>query len=259
MTEGFTTLAAPCEVAPPILLSVQACLDGPYRSTNGLMIDSLRVQGLIPTGEPYTGAGFAVDGTASAGASVFQVSGANAIVDWVLVELRDVNTPTTIVEARAGLLQRDGDVVATDGTSPLGFCSAAGNYRIALRHRNHLGVLTAAPFPLSATNTSVDLRSSSVSTYGTNARRDRGAIHTLWAGNSNGNSEVMYAGSGNDRDVVLSAIGGAVATATVSGYLPEDCNLDGLVKYAGLESDRDVILITIGGTIATATVQEQLP
>jgi hypothetical protein len=258
-TEGFTTLAAPCEVAPPILVSVQVLLDGPYRSANGLMVDSLRVQGLLPTGEPYSGSGFAVDGTASASASVFQITGPNAIVDWVLVELRDASVPTDIVETRAGLLQRDGDVVATDGTSPLGFCSEAGNYRVAVRHRNHLGVLTANSFALSATTTTVDLRSSSVGTYGTNARRDRGAVHTMWAGNSNGNTEVMYAGSGNDRDVVLSAIGGAVATATVSGYLQEDCNLDGLVKYAGLESDRDVILITIGGSVATATVQEQLP
>jgi hypothetical protein len=255
----FTTLAAPCQVAPPILIALQVILDGPYRAADGLMIDSLRIQGLLPTTEPFTSLGFTVDGSASASASVFQVTGSNAIVDWVLVELRDANAPATIVEARAGLLQRDGDIVAVDGTSALGFCTNGGNFRIAVRHRNHLGVLTASSFALSANTTAVDLRSSATGTYGTNARRDRGAVRTMWAGNANGSAEVMYAGSGNDRDVVLSAIGGAVATAFVSGYMLEDCNLDGLVKYSGVESDRDVILNTIGGTVATATIEEQLP
>jgi len=35
--------------------------------------------------------------------------------------------------------------------------------------------------------------------------------------------------------------------------------LDGVVKYAGNDNDRDVILQAIGGTVATNTVEEQTP
>ena len=35
----------------------------------------------------------------------------------------------------------------------------------------------------------------------------------------------------NDRDAILLRIGGSVATAIVTGYYPEDVNLDGEVKY----------------------------
>ena len=50
--------------------------------------------------------------------SVFTVTGPDAIVDCVLVELRDQVDPAIVVDARPGLVQRDGDVVGTDGVSP---------------------------------------------------------------------------------------------------------------------------------------------
>ncbi len=82
----------------------------------------------------------------------------------------------------------------------------------------------------------------------------------LWAGNALRDDRLKYAGSGNDRDPVLTAIGGTVPTATLNGqYRPEDVNLDGVVKYAGGANDRDPILVNIGGTVPTATRMEQLP
>lgn len=49
---------------------------------------------------------------------------------------------------------------------------------------------------------------------------------------------VMYTGSNNDRDVILTAIGGTVLTNNVTGYRNEDVNLDGVVKYSGNDNDR---------------------
>ncbi|MBK8338906.1 MAG: hemagglutinin protein, partial [Flavobacteriales bacterium] len=63
-------------------------------------------------------------------------------MDWVVVELRDNTNPASIVASRAALIQRDGDVVSTNGTTPVLFDQAPGIYRVALRHRNHLGVMT---------------------------------------------------------------------------------------------------------------------
>ena len=52
-------------------------------------------------------------------ASVFNTTGANAIVDWVLVELRDGTTNTTVLQSQSALLQRDGDVVSVERNSSI--------------------------------------------------------------------------------------------------------------------------------------------
>ncbi|MEZ4756518.1 MAG: fibronectin type III domain-containing protein [Flavobacteriales bacterium] len=255
----FETLPVPCEVAPPSVVAVRVLLDGPYNAGSGLMVDSLRAKGLLPLMEPYTALGHAVDGPLLVDAAVLANSGNNAIVDWVLVELREGDAPHAVVEARAGLLQRDGDVVGVDGQSPLGFCSPPDNYRIAVRHRNHLGCMTGSTFALSSTSTVVDLRLSAAAIYGTNARKVVGNLRTLWSGNVLRDGVLRYTGSANDRDPILSAVGGSVPTGTAGGYRAEDVNMDGEVRYVGAGNDRDPILSNIGGSVPTATLVEQLP
>ncbi len=56
-----------------------------------------------------------------------------------VAELRDATTPTVVVATRSALLRRDGDGVGMDGNLPLHFNVAAGNKKLALRHRYHLG------------------------------------------------------------------------------------------------------------------------
>ena len=70
---------------------------------------------------------------------------------------------------------------------------------------------------------------------------------------------MKYTGPGNDRDLILSKIGGVVPTNTVTGYFPEDVNLSGVVQYTGPGNDRDIILENIGGVVPTNTRIEQLP
>jgi hypothetical protein len=70
---------------------------------------------------------------------------------------------------------------------------------------------------------------------------------------------IRYAGAANDRDAVLSRIGGEVPTATVGGYFKEDVNLDGIVRYTGAGNDRDIILQSIGGSVPTNTRAAQVP
>jgi len=60
------------------------------------------------------------------------------------------------------LLQRDGDIVNADGTSPLFFSGiAGGNYYVSIKHRNHLGVMSAAAQALAYAPTTVDFTSTS--------------------------------------------------------------------------------------------------
>ncbi len=71
---------------------------------------------------------------------------------------------------------------------------------------------------------------------------------------------MKYAGGGNDRDLILVAIGGTVPTNTLSlVYSQEDITMNGVVKYAGSANDRDILLQNIGGSVPTATRNAQLP
>jgi hypothetical protein len=138
-------------------INLKAILAGPYVAADGLMHDSLRVLGYIPSSEPYTSGGFAVPILCPSGETVapgvFAVSGPNAIVDWVLVEARHASNPSTILANVRALIQRDGDIVTTDGQSAVFFTGLTeGNYYIAIKHRNHMGIMSASPVALIACN-----------------------------------------------------------------------------------------------------------
>ncbi|HEY0977988.1 MAG TPA: lysyl oxidase family protein [Flavobacteriales bacterium] len=244
-----------------VVLRLKALLDGPYAG-NGLMRDDLRVNELIPEGEPYSAMGFTQiggGGGETVAPSVFAVTGDNAIVDWVLVELRSSSVPGQVLATRSALLQRDGDVVAVDGVSPVGLGVAPGSYHVALRHRNHFGVMTASPITLGATATDIDLRLTATPVWGSGARKTVGAYQVMWAGNTYRDALLKYTGNSNDRDPILAVLGGTTPTHTVTGYLREDVDLSGVIKYTGVGNDRDRVLLNIGGVVPTATLPEQLP
>jgi hypothetical protein len=129
-----------------------------------------------------------------------------------------------------------------------------------VRHRNHLGVMTASPELLNESAILVDFTDPGYPAYGTNARKAVGDAMALWAGDVSADHVLRYVGEGNDRDPILVAIGGTVPTATVNGqYRQQDVNLDGAVKYVGEGNDRDPILQNVGGSVPTNTRSEQLP
>ncbi len=256
-------------ISPPptlqVLLALRGILEGPYSATTGQMSDALRSAGLVPDSEPYTALGYSQvggGGGETIAPVVLATTGNNAIVDWVVVELRDATTPTTVLATRSALIQRDGDIVATDGVSALTFNIAPGSYNVALRHRNHLGVMTASAKVLGLSSTPLDLANAGTATFGTNARKSvAGAFpaEVLWAGDVTFDGLIKYSGASNDRDPILSAIGGVVPTSTITGYHAGDVNMDGTVKYAGQDNDRDPVLQNIGGVVPTNVRVEQVP
>lgn len=253
----FTTLEVPCEVQPRIQVALSALMSGPFVAGPGLMHDSLRTQGLIPLQEPYTALGYPVTGATSTTLGVLGVSGPNAAVDWVLVELRQAVPPHDVLETRAVLVQRDGTLMEPDGTELIRFCTTAGQYRVSVRHRNHFGCLSSTALDLGPSSAAFTFTVGT--TYGTQAMRDANGASLMWAGNAVVDGLILYSGGGNDRDAILLAIGGAIPTNTVGGYRSEDVNLDGQVKYSGSNNDRDVILEAIGGAVPTNSVVEQMP
>ncbi|MCB9210729.1 MAG: FG-GAP repeat protein [Ignavibacteriales bacterium] len=71
-------------------------------------------------------------------------------VDWILVELRDKNDSGRVLASRAGFLLDNKKIVEWDGASPLYFNLPEDDYYIAVKHRNHLPVMSASPVHLTA-------------------------------------------------------------------------------------------------------------
>ncbi|MBK9146744.1 MAG: M36 family metallopeptidase [Flavobacteriales bacterium] len=245
-----------------VRVAVKLMLDGPYDEGTDRMSDGLRAGGLLPTTEPYSAAGFTqvFGGGESIDPAAMATTGDDAIVDWVLLELRDAAAPATIIATRAALLQRDGDVVDTDLGGSVTFRATGGSYHVAVRHRNHLGAMTAAPTVLSTTPTGIDFTVPGTATFGTEAQRLRNGRTMLWSGDVLRDGILRYTGEDNDRDPLLVAIGGSVPTnVSAPGYLQGDVNLDGVIRYTGEGNDRDPILVNIGGSVPTNTREQQLP
>lgn len=231
-------------------------LQGAYNGTN--MNDNLRSGNLIPLSDPYPSLGYVHVGGSGAvtTSSVLSTTGNNAIVDWVVIEIRNPTTPTQRIYTTSALVQRDGDIVSTDGVSPLTLPISSGQYHIAVRHRNHLGAMTSTP--INITNGTI-LDFSTINTWGSEGMVTIGGVKALWAGDVNFDGILKYTGSGNDRDLILSRIGGITPTNVTNGYFPEDLNLSGVTKYTGQDNDRDIILLNIGGTVPTNTRSSQIP
>jgi hypothetical protein len=250
-------------VCAPVGVNVRTFLEGPFEAGNILMHDSLRVAGLLPQEEPFTALGFVhagFGGGETLGPNATNAMGPDAVVDWILLEARDASDPTRMISTRSALVQRDGDVVETDGTSLLKWPMLIGGHHLVIRHRNHLGAMSAAPIEFDPyTTTGFDATDPATALHGTEAMHTLGTVRALWKGNAHVDAQVRYTGDSNDRDIVLQAIGGAVPTNTVSGYHPADANMDGIIKYTGARNDRDDILQTIGGSVPTNTRGEQLP
>ena len=187
------------------------------------MADNLRAT-LLPTAEPYEALGFPLVNSSgeSFDNSLRTVTGNDAIVDWVFIELRDITEPMLVVATRSALLQGDGDIVDTDGISPLTFSDIAeGDYHIAIKHRNHLGVMTQNPISLGENTGVIDFSDPNLLMYGTNARNTTNGVAKLWSGDATGDSSINAA----DRSETWNE-------RNQSGYLEADVDLDGSCNAA---------------------------
>jgi hypothetical protein len=141
------------------VLNAKVFLEGPYSSS--AMTTTLLSKGLIPPDQPYSGPPWNYSGNEHVASVPANVT------DWVLVELRSQATSSTTVTRRAGFLKNDGSIRAPDGTSLLGFSGITdGNYWVVIRHRNHMGIMSAAPLPLTASGSLYDFTPGSGTVYG---------------------------------------------------------------------------------------------
>ncbi|MGH1387840.1 matrixin family metalloprotease [Kordia sp.] len=257
-----------CDVQISSKVFLQGAALNPNTGEETLMRDDLRVAGMLPTTSPYSD-------NATCDAIVFNSTGADAIVDWVFVELRDATINTAIKARQSALLQRDGDVVAVDGISNLNFNVPSGNYYITIKHRNHLGIMTANTITLTSVTTSVDFtNTSNPITFGSNSQTTFGmpsGIVAMWTGNTNEDIAIQYVGGIADAPTILATVLNDAGnflnlpTYSVVGYKIDDANMDGNSQYSGTNPDTPFILQNVlahpGNFLNFSTYQiiEQLP
>ncbi len=205
---------------------------------------STLVQPNVPAGEefplsdPYSTTPWNVDfvhvnagavATTTAAVRDQDPGGPNAIVDWIFIELRTgVSGSTTVVYTKAALLQSDGDIVeASDGITPAKFINGipAGNYYIAIRHRNHLGFRTANTFalPSNPVISNLNLTNNSVLLNGSTNVHLIGSYYAMWGGDSNRDRSI------DGSDQVDWASPAQFGNYDLYKTLSADWNLDGSV------------------------------
>ncbi len=225
------------ELANTIEADLMAFLEGAYVPA-GLQGDQLRALNLVPVDpapEPYTALGYGFEGFGggekTTAANLNQGTNANDGVDWIIVELRDAADNTSVVASRAGILQRDGDIVDLDGSSLLQIYGVPeGNYFVALRFRNHLGVMTIAAVPFVSLGSFDFTTAAPAQVYGGTS-----AMNTASDG-----KKVLIRGDVNYDKIVnntdISALAPTAATGLVNVYMLLDVNLDGIVNNTDISS-----------------------
>ncbi len=119
-------------------------LQGAYNSVASNLDDQLRTLSNFPVIEPYTALGYTVNENASACLNPLLLTAvspsAESMIDYIYVELR--SDLTTFVTSKVGLLRKNGSIANLDGT-PFTICVNSGDYYVVLKHRNHLGTMSA--------------------------------------------------------------------------------------------------------------------
>lgn len=207
---------------PPVVtfrnIEVKVFLQGPY---NGTEMDTyLNTGGYIPQNQPYASQPWNYQG--SIGLQGDPVADA---VDWALVELRETAggastaTSSTMIAKMAGLLLKNGNVVAVDGSSPLVFAGSINdNLYVVVHHRNHLSVMSSGPMQEVNGTYSWDFSSDPYQAYGGGlAHTNLGnGVFGMTAGDGDASGQI---GTGDKNDVWALQAG-------TSGYTPGDFNLD---------------------------------
>jgi len=257
ITVNLNTLCA-------VTLNLKVLLQGPlFGVSDGLMRDDLRTMGNIPLNQPYSAALNARfthvggGGTEVTTQAVLNANAgtANAIVDWVFVEIRSQANIQTVIRTVSALVQRDGDIVAADGGA-LNVPGLPASFYVAIKHRNHFGALATDVQAVTAGAVAVDFTTLanddlfSLPGYsGQEAMATVNGVRALYTGNANFDTQVKYDGAANDRQTAAGQVlsfpdntAQILNYANTTGYFSGDVNMDGKVLYDGANNDRQLIL-----------------
>ncbi|MFK7907302.1 MAG: hypothetical protein AB8B69_19345, partial [Chitinophagales bacterium] len=211
---------APLEETLP-QIRINARLQGAYNSSTGRMNTDLRQNDLLPLSQPFDSGPWNYDGSESVvSSSDFPTD----VVDWCLVELRDANDESQVLQQKAAWLLADGsvvDIAVREDTSIKGVIfeglENGDNYFISIKFRNHLALLSSDIITVSNLQ-SLDLTNPAQVRQGATQLVSIGNdLYACFAGDMDGNGIVNV----EDFNRFYSEV------AEMNGYFSSDCNLDG--------------------------------
>lgn len=198
-------------------VNVKMFLAGAYNSATSNMRTNLRANDSVPLTQPYNTSPWNYSGTESVTSFT-----SSDIVDWVLVEV--YNPANTLVQRRAALLRNDGQVLDYTTQTPgvlFDNINSEGDYKVVVKHRNHLAVATDTDvFLVPGNNTTPVDFSTNANVLSANQTMITTGVYGLRAGNTNGDGQIIAG------DRVAARTGSEAAFI----YFARDLNLDGIVN-----------------------------
>ncbi len=188
-------------------VALKVLLEGPTDAVLGEM--STAINGQIDLTSPYAEDARTVSSIPS------------DVVDWVLVQLRETSSGAAVA-SKSAFLHRDGRIVADDGaTNEIVLDTAAGDYFVVVKHRNHLAIMSTNLLTLADDQSTLyDFTSSQAQAFGGNPMNEISTgVFAMISGDGNSDGQV----DGADHTAVWRAQNG-----TPWSYAkPGDFNLDG--------------------------------
>jgi len=176
--------------------------------------------GLLPTTDPY--------GLNQSYSQINNPTGpAGTVVDWVKVTIRSASSPSTIYQSRALLLKPFGNVVDTNGNTPI-FNPQNTSIRISIVHRNHLAILSN-PITSFSTNGFASYDFTTSLSQASNDFSDPpqmvkvGSKWCMWVGDVNSTQDLFIDNVDELRGL------NAFLTSPFDMYLNDDLTMDGYI------------------------------
>jgi len=105
----------------------------------GQMSTTLADNGLLPMSQPFDSAPFNYDGDET------MTTVPDDAVDWILIELRDANDESVEVDRKAALVDKNGNIIGTDGSFGVTFDTATdGDYYVVIHHEGHVSIMSSS-------------------------------------------------------------------------------------------------------------------
>lgn len=212
----ITILPENCNTSPAIVnVRLKTYLEGCYQTNTQTMTRNVA----LPLQQPFN----TLPWNYSGGESVTNIP-ANAI-DWVLVEARNANNPTLILDQAAAWLLNNGEIVDYEDISKgvrFDALTAGNNYRFIVRPRNHLAVMSQATQVTDQIHSNIDYNFTTAQTQAVGNQQTKAIANNIF---------VLFAGD-IYADGVLTAFTdyNTFVNTTGNGYRLADLNLDGTVN-----------------------------
>jgi len=224
-------------------LNIKVFLQGPY-SGNNMNVD---LSNFLPNSQPYDTIPWSYFGMESLDSIPINM------VDWVLIEIRDSTDYYVINDMRVGILLSNGYIIDTNLVEGIRFYNIdSGYYYVAIRHRNHISVMTNQPVYISS-QTQIDFTDTTITKpYGSAVQAQLELDPGIWGmicGDINNDGKLKYSGPENDRMKIIQLItnvsGSTSITTVINGYYFEDLDINSEVKYSGPNNDGAIIIQNI--------------